>query len=1119
MTTPSLFDEIAFDPDADARRAITADLDETLFVEAGAGAGKTAALVDRVAALVVEAGVPISEIAAITFTEKAAAELRDRVRSRLEDTARSADPLVGAAACSALDDLDDAAIGTLHGFAQRLLVEHPVEVGLPPSVEVLDEVSSQLAFDDRWTRFYDSLLDDPTMEPTVLLAVGAGIQQQHLRELARIANDNWDLVADRMTGPVAPLPAVDVTSLVTAISAATSRRGECTAADDKLLPALDELDTYAGLLDAARDDSERLDLLTAVKPTFKAQLGQQKNWRDVASVREAIRGLAHLREGLVSTCAEALLHSLASQVARFTIEAAGERRRDGRLEFHDLLVLARALLRNPAHGAEVRRQLAGRYRRLLLDEFQDTDPIQIELAVLLTSDDPAAGDHAWTDVVPEPGRLFVVGDPKQSIYRFRRADIATFLTARASVGGRCLVLSRNFRSTAPVIAWVNRVFSDLIVFQEGVQPEYRPLEATRGAPRSGPAVVVLGTEPHDDAPNADSLREREAADVAHAIRTAIDEGWSVASGDDAEWRAARLGDICVLLPSRLSLPHLERSLDAAGIPYRAETSSLVYTTREVRELLMALRAIDDPSDQLALVSTLRTSLYGCGDDDLYDYRVTEHGAWNFLAPRPEALPADHPVIEALDHLLALHDERHWRAPSELLDRLVRDRRVLEQGFVTGRPRDLWRRVRFVTDQARAFVDAGGGTLRDFLRWAEQQAAENARVVESVLPETDDDSVRILTVHGAKGLEFPIAILSGTTTAAARRSRGVRLVFPPEGGYGIRFRSGLQTSEFERFQPIDEQMDFEERLRLLYVAATRARDHLVVSVHRRTRPREDATRATWTHAELLWNAAEHAVELSATLGVHDAEPGGARPEHAVAVPTQRDVPPEWDPVAWDVERSEALAVARSPRSISATAIARAAAQRALDPGLEKEPRDLELPPWQRGRYGTAIGRAVHAVLQTIDLTDDTQVDAASAAQAGAEGVLGEEARIAALVRSAMASPTVTAAVASGQYWRESYVATTVGGRILEGYVDLVYRRADGLIVVDYKTDRIGAATELAEKVDRYRFQGAAYALAMARATGERVAGVVFVFCDPSGATEVEVEALESAVAEVGLLVGP
>src|SRR5206468_10226570 len=159
-------------------------------------------------------------------------------------------------------------------------------------------------------------------------------------------------------------------------------------------------------------------------------------------------------------------------------------------------------------------------------------------------------------------------------------------------------------------------------------------------------------------------------------------------------------------------------------------------------------------------------------------------------------------------LAAWHDARQWLAPSELLDRIVRERRVLEVGFAHGRPRDLWRRVRFVIDQARAFSEAEGGSLRDFLHWADLQSADGARVVETVLPETDDDAVRILTIHGAKGLEFPIPIVSGMTTKAAGRRAGVELLFPHDSDtYALRVSARVTTEVFVRYAPIVEQMDF------------------------------------------------------------------------------------------------------------------------------------------------------------------------------------------------------------------------------------------------------------------------------------------------------------------------
>ena len=205
-------------PDAAARAQITGQLDRTLFVDAGAGSGKTRSLVDRVVAVVLhpDSAVPLRHVAAVTFTEKAGAELRDRLRVAFEAALTGADPGSARAsrAAGALEDLDAAAIGTLHSFAERILGEHPVEAGLPPLIEVLDEVASSVAFDERWTALRAALLDDPGLEQALLLALAAGMRLEDLRSMARAFNDNWDLLASRvLTMPVAALPPADTAGL------------------------------------------------------------------------------------------------------------------------------------------------------------------------------------------------------------------------------------------------------------------------------------------------------------------------------------------------------------------------------------------------------------------------------------------------------------------------------------------------------------------------------------------------------------------------------------------------------------------------------------------------------------------------------------------------------------------------------------------------------------------------------------------------------------------------------------------------------------------------------------------------------------------------------------------
>jgi len=1103
--------------DAPARASIRTDLDSTLFVEAGAGTGKTAALVDRVVSLV-RFDTPMATIAAITFTEKAAAELRDRIRKQLRDHADdTTQPGVERSRCeTALADLDGAAICTLHAFAQRILTEFPIESGLPPRIEVRDEISSRIAFEERWRAFVDELLEDPELEPTVLVLLAANVKLTHLRTVAEVLDDNWDLL-DRIEPP-RPLPALAlaIDRWLEEFASVGAAGAECTDEADRMLTRLDEYAEYRERLRGAFDDAERIELLRAEKPSFRVgNTGSQKNWPDIKGLRDRIVKLDEQRQAMTDALLDVAIKRAVATIAVYIADAVAKRRVSGELDFHDLLVLARTLLRDPEHGAAARARLRQRYRRILIDEFQDTDPIQVELAALLGSEDPDDCSRSWNDMSVDPGRLFFVGDPKQSIYRFRRADIATFLAAQERFAEPApLFLTCNFRTAPAVLTWINHVFAELIQAYPASQPEYRALDAARKVePANDRGVVLLGVEPHADGPDAGELRSREAADVAAIARAAVAEGWPVFDKERSEWRPARLGDVCILLPARTSLGYLEQALAEAGIPYRAETSSLVYSSREVRDLLMTLRAVDDSSNTLALVSALRSSVFGCGDDDLFRYHVEHKGQWNVAAPLPEGVPAGGAVADAMRFLGELHRERVWSTASELLERIVRERAVIEVGALTGRFRDVARRVRFLIDQARAYADAVGGTLRDYLAWAEMQGAEGSRVVEAVVPETDDDAVRIMTIHGAKGLEFPIVVCSGMTTMAQNSGRGVDVLFPPAGGCEVKIVKGVQTAEFELYKPIDEQMGFHEKLRLLYVACTRARDHLVVSVHRKMRKLDPGEHPRWTHAELVWEAAEAAAWSEPGVGAGGADDDAG----AVALPAPA-LTPGLAPDEWEAEYARAHDRGNKRGFVSATTLAHrldafpAVAATLDDPGLAKDGRDLELPPWNKGRYGTAIGRAVHGELAT-----GSGVGPTAAAQAAAEGVIGHEATIVALTRAALACPTVRRAAACS-HWREMYVAVPFDGITLEGYVDLVFRDDDGLVVVDYKTDAVDAETR-AERVTHYRIQAAAYALAVAEATGERVVRGVLCFLDPSGAGEVAFagDDLAAAVAEVRELI--
>ena len=677
------------------------------------------------------------------------------------------------------------------------------------------------------------------------------------------------------------------------------------------------------------------------------------------------------RQVLLDEQRAAVLEALLVELRGFVLSYAEERQREGQLEFHDLLVLARDLLR---HHPSVRRALRAQFSHLLIDEFQDTDPIQIELAVLLACGETESAPSDWREAEVEEGRLFFVGDPKQSIYRFRRADITLYRRVQEKFSDRTIYLTQNFRSCPSVIDWVNAVFGSLVGEgdPEGQAP-YVALDCSREADGESPTVRLVG-EPSDE--NVPVIRRREAQEIAAVIRQAKAERWSVTGQNKQgarEVRPTRYADIAILLPTRTSLPALERALDEAGIPCRVESQDLLYNTQEVRDLLTILRSIDDPTDEVALVAALRTPAFACADDDLLRYSQAG-GRWDYRQQPPATLGTDHPVVSAMVALNEFHKQRWWRPLNEVVEAAIRERRLFELAFAHGRPRERWQRLRFVLDQSRAFAEAGGATLRQFVEWAELQAEEGMRVVETVVPEADDDAVRILTVHASKGLEFPIVILAGLNSTSRGGRPGPRVLWGSDGRPEVQLGSEnarFQTPGFEQLTAVEQRLDEYEKVRLLYVAATRARDHLVVSLHHKSGTQCAASTlgtlcegipTLWTKAEITSSPPE--------------PPSDVRSYEYDDSPEQR--------AHWLEERETRIASLSRAPVYAATAISRELTA-SEDPNLKKDAPVEEIPPWRRGRAGTSMGRAVHAVLQSIDLATGEGLAGAAAAQAAAEGI--------------------------------------------------------------------------------------------------------------------------------------
>ena len=1056
--------------DLAAQRQIVERLDETILVEAGAGTGKTRALVDRVVALVMK-GTRIERIAAITFTERAAAELRERVRAALDT--RIATPGLAPEAMErcicARDDLERAQLSTIHAFGQSVLRSLSAEAGIDPDMSVLDQLTAERRFEERWRAALERVDPDSPDGRALDLALGRGLTIDGLRELAIALGEREDVAAAIIAEPpAAPTPRwgdlADMRGELVGLPLDAVR------GDDACLQHIHDL---LALIDDASDaDPWMRDALLTGSVGFCGRrlgnAGRQDNWGGRAAIQAARNAAMSVGARIVALVEAARTEALAGILPWLARVIAGEaqaRRREGTLVFADLILWTRDLLRD---SPSARAALRERYDVLLIDEFQDTDPWQVDIA-----DSFACGAAGRLG----PGRLFLVGDPKQSIYRFRRADMAVYASERARVeadGGLLLPLTENRRSRGVILDWVNAVVGRLIDEEPDptLQAPYAPIEAERALDLAGPGVAWMG------GPSADrawEVRMAEADDVAATCRTVVEEGWEVAERT-GEVRPARLRDIAVLIPARTGLSALERALRRAGLPFRVEGGSLVFRTQELRDIINCLTAIDDPADEVAVVGALRSAAFACSDVELAEHR-REGLRFNYLAPALDGRPDR--VAEALRCLRAHHLERHDRSLSSVVERFVAERHLVELGLIDGRSRDAYRRARFVVEQARAFEADRPQGLRAFVAWLEERTSGPVLDLEGAGLDDDEDAVRILTVHAAKGLESPIVILAGIgpnppyakpPTVSLDDAGGVVATIGSKSA-GRR----LTVGDVATLEAREAEHQRAEAARLLYVATTRARDHLVVSLH------HQGSRATKGGAARL-------IAAGAQERAPRWDPPGSAPRSGVTpladlVVDVSPVPADEHPAA----RAALVERARRIRYTSATGMA--AASDAPQPTERREGGD---EPWARGRGGTRVGRAVHASLQTLPLdAGAAEIAAVARAQAVGEAVPERADEVAALVTAALGSDAAGRARSADGALREVPFALARDGAVVEGFIDLVVPHGDGLEIVDWKTDDVTAG-QVADRLRGYELQAGLYALGLRAATGLPITRITYVF---------------------------
>ncbi|HET6692201.1 MAG TPA: UvrD-helicase domain-containing protein, partial [Miltoncostaeaceae bacterium] len=971
----------------------------------------------------------------------------------------------------ARDDLDRAQLSTIHAFGQALLRSLCAEAGIDPEIAVLDQLTAERRFEERWRAALEEV--DPAGPDGAAIdrALGLGLRIKDLKRLGEALTERADIAARILADPPrAPAPAwnllADHHGLLRGLPL------DRVLGDDRLRAHIEELVLLFDGLDGAEEWLRARRMIAGTKACSRgvSRTGKQGNWpsRDaIEAARECAKAAGDAVLDVLAAARAEATAAVLPWVARTVLDDAERRRREGTLIFTDLILWTRDLLRG---NAAARRIVRRRYDALLIDEFQDTDPWQVDIAEAFACAD---------DARPEPGRLFMVGDPKQSIYRFRRADMAVYAAERARVegaGGELPLLTENRRSRAVIVDWVNRVVGAVIGDEPdpAIGPPYVPIVAERDGALAGPGVGWMGG-PSDE--RAWDIRRREAEDVAATCRAVLDQGWQVQERDGTV-RRARLRDVAVLLPARTGLSAIERALRAAAVPFRVEGGSLVFRTQELRDLINCLTAIDDPSDEVAVIGALRSTAFACSDVELAEHRRAGL-RFNPLASALEGR-ADR-VSRALLTLRAHHRERLDRSLAAVVERFVAERMMVEVGLVDAASRDAYRRARFVVEQARAFEADRPQGLRAFVAWLEERTAGPIFDRDGAGLDDDEDAVRILTIHAAKGLEFPIAILAGIGPNPAY-ARPPTVSVGPGGDVVVvvgRKDARFGVGDVDAAAAREERHQRAEAARLLYVGATRARDHLVMSLW------HSATYATRGGARRLLDA-----------GAAEAAPEWSPPAltGGVAAPPFADllVEPaaEPDPSGHRAARAALVARARLRRFTSATGIAAAAAE-TREPGERTGDE-----PWARGRGGTRVGRAVHASLQSLALdAPDDAIAAVAAAQAVAEAVPERADEVERLVRAGLASQAAGRARMAPGALREVPFALSREGVVVEGFIDLVVPTLTGLEIIDWKTDDVATRAQAQERLRGYEVQAGLYAHGLRIATGRPVETITYVFLRP------------------------
>jgi ATP-dependent exoDNAse (exonuclease V) beta subunit len=840
--------------DAAARRRALTDLTSTMLVQAGAGSGKTSLMGGRVVALLAS-GVRPKHIAAVSFTEKAASELLERILRLMEEALSGSighdlrpgfpdglTPVQLSNLEAARAELNELNCTTIHGFAQRLIKPYPVEANIDPGAALLDPVDAGLLFDDLfdgWIRqklggedggvIADLVAFEPDQVVATLREIAGKLKDHRHAHVAQVSLGSDPCGA--FQGAAAQFKAfLDGAGCHEPESHAIHDGFEEMLVDMGKLTGKSEIEAAIGVI---RHDVWPEAVFTK-SGGFKAY-NKKGKWQGVATSKAEGERLSIEGKELYQACAEGfeavrqaaaacLLGPLVDEVRPLVADYQAAKRNAAALDFDDLIHAARDML---AGHDQIRLALADRYRAILVDEYQDTDPVQTEVFTRLAGEPPAGRPDApleewgW-----RPGGLFLVGDPQQAIYRFRGADVTSYVAARERMKALSLdsiiTIGVNFRSVRSILEWVNERFLEPL--GAAGQPGFSRLDHFHDDHGRGPAVASLPIQMPEG--KAEDVRDAEAAAVSDFCSRIVGR-YIVSDRKTGEPRLCAPGDIALLAPMGTDLWRYEAALEEIGLSVATQAGKGLFRRQEVQDLIALARVLVDGRDSLALGALLRGPLVGLTDEELLDIADAlpreEGRGLPFLRrdtdPEHVAHPLANRVLRKLQSLASIaRRTTPYEALSQAVDEL--EVRAIIRARYTGDPERALANVDRFIDMSAPYAVRGMRAFADAMKAA---WADNNRVAEG-RPDGEEQSVSIITMHSAKGLQWPVVIPVNTRSQFMPPPQ---LIFEVTSGRMSRKLFSVTPAGHDEVAAVFEANVAAERVRLWYVATTRAEDLLLI----------------------------------------------------------------------------------------------------------------------------------------------------------------------------------------------------------------------------------------------------------------------------------------------------